>query len=398
MMKKIMMLLSAVLMMLTVAGCGAPEAEQPEDQVSYEIAMVTDADMIMDGGYSQVAWTAISEFGADKGVSHKYYKAPEASDEAYMETIDNAVEKGAKLIIADGSSFADVVCSAQKEYKDVKFILIDSEPVDKESGKTDIGDNTAVVMFASEQAGYLAGYSAVKDGKTQLGFIGDEKKSVVMDYGYGFLQGADAAAKETGAAVSVNYRYCTSDDTRESILSTASEWYGAGTEVIFACGETVEQPVIEAAELTDRKVIAAETDKSEMSDTVMTSAVKDIDGVLEELLKQYRRDKFPGGEVQTYNAENDGIWLEMSNGRFAAFSESDYNSVLDTIKDGKGSQQRRYRFARAFESHSDREIAGEKLQLFDEMQKRLFRISLTNISAQILRRRFFVRGSCCEDR
>ena len=206
--------------------------------------------------------------------------------------------------------------------------------MDKESGKTDIGDNTAVVMFASEQAGYLAGYSAVKDGKTQLGFIGDEKKSVVMDYGYGFLQGADAAAKETGAAVSVNYRYCTSDDTRESILSTASEWYEAGTEVIFACGETVEQPVIEAAELTDRKVIAAETDKSEMSDTVMTSAVKDIDGVLEELLKQYRRDKFPGGEVQTYNAENDGIWLEMSNGRFAAFSESDYNSVLDTIKDG----------------------------------------------------------------
>ena len=89
--------------------------------------------------------------------------------------------------------------------------------MDKESGKTDIGDNTAVVMFASEQAGYLAGYSAVKDGKTQLGFIGDEKKSVVMDYGYGFLQGADAAAKETGAAVSVNYRYCTLDDTRESI-------------------------------------------------------------------------------------------------------------------------------------------------------------------------------------
>ena len=189
-------------------------------------------------------------------------------------------------------------------------------------------------MFASEQAGYLAGYSAVKDGKTQLGFIGDEKKSVVMDYGYGFLQGADAAAKENGTAVSVNYRYCTSDDTRESILSTASEWYGAGTEAIFACGETVEQPVIGAAELMDKKVIAAETDKSEMSDTVMTSAVKDIGGVLEELLKQYSRDKFPGGEVQTYNAENDGIWLEMSNGRFAAFSESDYNSVLDTIKDG----------------------------------------------------------------
>ncbi len=78
-------------------------------------------------------------------------------------------------MVADGSSFEGVVCGAQNAYQDVKFILIDAAPMDRESGKTDVGDNPAVVMFASEQAGYLAGYCAVKDGRDSLGFLGVSK-------------------------------------------------------------------------------------------------------------------------------------------------------------------------------------------------------------------------------
>ena len=333
-MKKVLVLLLSFVMVAVMAGCGAPEEEQPEEQIDYDIAMVTDAGMIMDGGYSEVAWTAISKFGSEKGVSHKYYKASEASETAYKEVIDNAVDKGAKVIGADGYSFEDVVYNAQKEYKDVKFILIDAEPVDQESGKAKTGDNTAVVIFASEQAGYLAGYSAVKDGKTQLGFMGSTKNPTIMDYGYGFLQGAEAASQEDGVSVNVKYHYCTDDDDRNSILDMTSEWYQSGTEAVFACGRQVEQPVIEAAELNDKKIIAAETDKSQMSDTVMTSAVKDISGVLEELLKQYKSDEFPGGSAEYYNAENNGIWLDMENSRFSSFSKSQYDSIFDKIKDG----------------------------------------------------------------
>lgn len=333
-MKKILILLLSMVMIFVMAGCGAPEEEQPEEQIDYEIAMVTDAGMIMDGGYSEVAWTAISRFGAEEGVSHKYYKASEASEAAYKAAIDNAVAKGAKIIAADGYAFEDVVYNAQKEYEDVKFILIDAEPVDQESGESQIGDNTAVVSFASEQAGYLAGYSAVKDGKTQLGFMGSAKNPTVMDYGYGFLQGAEAASQEDGVSVNVNYHYGTGDDDRDSVLEMTSQWYQNGTEAVFACGRQVEQPVIEAAELNDKKVIAAETDKSQMSDTVMTSAVKDITGVLEELLKQYKDDEFPGGSAAYHNAENEGIWLDMENSRFSTFSEDEYEAVFDKLKDG----------------------------------------------------------------
>lgn len=334
-MKKVITILLSIIMVISLAGCGSPAEEQPEEQVEYEIALVTDAGLIMDGGYSEVAWQAITDFGASEGVSHKYYKAAEASGKAYKATIDNAVANGAKVIIADGYSFEDVVYNAQKKYKDVKFILIDAEPVDKDTGKTKIAENTAAVHFASEQAGYLAGYAAVAEGNSELGFIGAAKQPALMDYGYGFLQGAEAAAQVDGVTVNVRYHYCTSEDDREAILDMASEWYKGKTEVIFACGDSVEQPVIEAAEYADKDVMAAETDKSQMSDTVITSAVKNISDALEETLEMYRNDEFPGGEVIMYNAENNGIELDMQNCRFENFFKSDYKKVYKELKTGE---------------------------------------------------------------
>lgn len=337
----------ALVMVLTsgLAGCGAPVEEQPEEQISYEIAMVTDSGIIMDGGYKETAWNAISAFGAEQGISHKYYKAADATDEAYMAAIDSAVAKGAKVIVADGYSFENVVYDAQTLYEDVKFILMDAEPTEAETGQAKIEKNTTAVLFASEQAGYLAGYAAVMDGMTELGFMGAAKKPAVINYGYGFLQGAEAAAAEVeaegqgskneGSKINVKYYYCTGEDDREAILEKASEWYKAGTQAIFACGADVEMPVIEAAELTDKKVIGCETDKSGMSDTVITSAVKDIGGALEAVLEQYKADEFPGGEAIRYDASNDGIRLEMDNARFLTFEKAASSKVFDGIAKGE---------------------------------------------------------------
>lgn len=334
MFKKIMVLLVCVITAAAFTGCGGPEEEQPEEQIDYEIALVTDAGLIMNGGYSEVAWNTISDFGASEGVSHKYYKAAEATEDAYAETVDTAVKKGAKVIIADGYSFEQVVYDAQEKYPDVKFILIDAEPMDEESGKTKIGKNTVDIVFSSEELGYLAGYSVVREGMTELGFMGDCKDSVTMDYGYGFLQGAEKAASEKGVSVNVKYHYCLEDEDRDDILQNSNEWYDEGTQLIFACGSTVEQPVIEAAELKEKKVIAYETDKNGMSDTVIASAVKDINTSLTTVLEQYKNDEFPGGETVSYDAASKGIWLEMADGKFDNFSKSEYEDVFNDIANG----------------------------------------------------------------
>ena len=333
-MKKFLSIIGVLVMIMSLASCGSPTEEQPEEQVDYEIAMVTDSRMIMDGGYSEAAWTAVSEFGAENGISHKYYKASEASNEAYSAAIDNAVSNGAKVIVADGYSFEHVVYHAQEKYPDVKFVLIDAEPVDSETGETDIAENTVTVMFASEQAGYMAGYSAVKEGMSELGFFGSAEQSAILDYGYGFLQGAEDANEGSNSEVNVRFHCCDEDDDRDDVLAKSTDWYEDGTQVVFACGAYIEQPVIEAAELTGEKVIGYETDKSGMSDTVMTSAVKDISTALKAVLELYNDDKFPGGEIVHYNAENEGLWLEMDNARFENFAESDYEDMYEMLADG----------------------------------------------------------------
>lgn len=331
-MKKLLAFAVMMIMMLTLAACGSPTEEQPEEQIDYEIALVTDAGLIMDGGYSEVAWTAISEFGAENGVSHKYYKAAEAGEEAYRATIDDAVAKGAKVIIADGYEFEDVIYAAQKEYQDVKFILIDAEPIDPETEKAKITENTAAIMFASEEAGYMAGYAAVENGYSQLGFIGEADKPAFDDYGYGFLQGANAAASDNGVTVNVRYHSCDESGDRQAVLDKATEWYEDGVEVIFACGSQVEMPIIEAAEFNDGDVIACETDKSKMSDTIVTSAVKDISGVIKDVLQKYVRNKFPGGEVAEYDVSTESIWLPMETSKFTAFNEGDYKDLNRLLK------------------------------------------------------------------
>ena len=332
-MRKILALAVGIVMLLALAACGSPTEEQPEEQIDYEIALVTDAGLIMDGGYSEVAWTAISEFGADNGRSHKYYKAAEASEESYKAAIDDAVSKGAKIVIADGYGFEDVIYDAQNEYKDVKFMLIDAEPIDPKTNESKIADNTAAVLFASEEAGYMAGYAAVENGASQLGFIGESNEPSVADYGYGFLQGANAAAMNNGVMINVRYHSCDESGDKEAVLDTAAKWYEEGIEVIFACGSHIEMPVIEAAELNDGHVIACETDKSGMSDTIMASAIKDIGGVIEDVLEVYARDKFPGGEVLEYDVSTDSIWIDMETSRFTAFNEGDYKDLSKLLKE-----------------------------------------------------------------
>ncbi len=332
-MKKILALTVGIVMILALTACGSPTEEQPEEQIDYEIALVTDEGLIMDDGYSEVAWTAITEFGADNGISHKYYKASEDSEEAYKIAINDAVDKGAKIIIADGYGFEDVIYNAQKEYEDVKFMLIDAEPIDPKTKEPRIAENTAAVLFSSEEAGYMAGYAAVENGAIQLGFIGEADKPTVDDYGYGFLQGANDAADNNGAFVNVKYHSCNEGGDKDAVLKTAANWYEDGVEVIFACGPQVEMPVIEAAELNDGKVIACETNKNDMSDTILTSAIKDIGGVIKDVLEVYARDKFPGGEVLEYDVSTDSIWLDMETSRFSAFNGGDYKDLSKRLED-----------------------------------------------------------------
>lgn len=324
----------AVAFTAALAGCASEEEALPEENVKYEIALVTDDSLVMDGGHSETAWNAITEFGGTHGISHKYYKATEQTDSAFIDAIKAAINKGAKVVIVDNNAMAGAVFEMQKQYPEIDFILLDAEFDDPSNAEEQVTKNTVAADFDSAQAGYLAGYAAVIDGSTELGFIGQSRTPDVKAFGVGYVKGAERAAGEIGAAVTMDYTYCDANEGRDAAYKKAIDMYDEGAQVIFAAGSGIQEAVIEAAEAKDGKVIGSCTDQSGKSDKVITSAEYGIRGALKEILGDYANGKFPGGRILPFNAANNGIGLELKHNSLSNLTQDQYDAVYESLAKG----------------------------------------------------------------
>ncbi len=172
----------------------------------YEIAMITDLGTINDKSFNQGTWEAIVAFGDANDKTYNYYQPSAQSTEIYLERIEQAVNDGAKVVVTPGFLFEEPIFIAQDMYPDVCFVLIDGNPHSADYSEFRTENNTVGIVFAEEQSGFLAGYAAVKDGYTKLGFMGGMAVPAVVRFGYGFVQGADYAAAGL-TDVTVNYNY-----------------------------------------------------------------------------------------------------------------------------------------------------------------------------------------------
>lgn len=352
--KKAMSLLLAAAMTATLfAGCGssdngtdssstadsnAAESTEAADAETgadgYELALVIDVGTIDDKSFNQGSWEGVEKYGDEKGVSYKYYKSAEATTDAFQETIELAIEGGAKVIVCPGFLFEEPIYNMQTQYPDVKFILIDGEPHDAD-GNYETAENTMAVLYEEDQAGFLAGYAAVKDGYTKLGFMGGMALPAVIRYGYGYLAGANCAAEEMGVDVDVTYTYTGSFDATPEAQSMATGWYQAGTEVIFACGGSVGNSVMAAAEASEgAKVIGVDVDQSSESETVITSAMKMLSNSVYDAITAAYDGSFPGGKTTVFGIENDGVGIAMDTAKFNTFTKEDYDAVYAKLVAG----------------------------------------------------------------
>lgn len=342
-MKKFLAIVLAIVLVLGLVACGDKKAPaEDKAKETYEIAMITDVGEIDDKSFNQGTWEGIKAYAEKNKITHKYYKPTEESVDAYLAAIQLAVEGGAKVIVTPGYLFETPIYKAQDLYKDVHFILIDGNPNDGDYS-TDAGptyrtdDNAVGIVFAEEEAGYLAGYAAVMDGYTKLGFMGGMAVPAVVRYGYGFAQGAEAAAKELGlgaGSIDLKYHYTGGFVATPEAQTLASSWYSDGTEVIFACGGKVGNSVMAAAESSKGKVIGVDVDQSKDSKTVITSAMKGLAPAVQSVLEDYYADKFPGGQSLVLGAAQEGVKLPMETSKFNTFTKDDYDAVYDQLVKG----------------------------------------------------------------
>ncbi|WP_426349575.1 BMP family lipoprotein [Alloiococcus sp. CFN-8] len=334
-MKRLLSLLLTFILTISLVGCGGSNNTAGTQNGTIELALTTDSGTIDDKSFNQGAWEGLEKYASENNISYKYYQPVEKTTTAYLETIDLAVEGGAKIIACPGYLFAEAIYEAQDKYPDTTFIMLDASPKDA-NGTEKVNDNTYAVYYAEEQAGFLAGYAAVKDGYKKLGFMGGVALPAVVRFGYGFIQGAEYAAEEMGIEdLELKYHYTGKFDATPEAQSTAAAWYQSGTEVIFACGGAVGNSVMAAAEDASGKVIGVDVDQSAESDSVITSAIKNVSGSVYDGIKAFYNDSFPGGQVLTLDASVDAIGLAMDTSKFNKFTQEDYEAIYNKIKDGK---------------------------------------------------------------
>ena len=372
-MKKIPALILALCMVFAFAGCSttepeeetspaediageaaseeiAPVAVDPDDiddtmtseDGTYEIAFVTSVNELKDHSFNQNTWNGVKLYATENGLSYKYYQPAngnKATDDDRYDAIEAAVESGASVVVCVGAPQETALKKAATKFSDTMFIFIDGHPLTDDEGNA--LTNVAGISFQEEQSGYLAGFAAVMEGFTRLGFCGGggSTNAACCRYGYGFVQGAAAGAETLGVPVKINYSWLYGSNFSDSpeLQTMADTWYGNGTEIIFACGGSMFASIAAAAVENDGYVIGVDVDQSYESDTVITSALKGLrEATIWAIAKFYDSAWADiGGTGTSLGANDDSIGLPTDTWRLENFTVEEYEETIAALKTDK---------------------------------------------------------------
>lgn len=322
------------------------------DDGKYEIAFVTDIGQLLDKSFNQGTWEGVKKYASENGKSYKYYQPAngnQATDTDRFNAMKAAAQAGARVIVCAGYLQGEALKRAAREFSEVMFVFIDGWVI----GESDEEDatplqNVAAVDYNEEQSGFLAGFAAVSEGYTKLGFTGGGggTNPSCNRFAYGYAQGAEQAAKalDKDVELTLSWEYGSSFSPSAELQTMLGGWYAKGTEVIFCCGGPMCQSAFAAASANDGAVIGCDVDQSKESDTVITSAMKGLRESVELILDKLYKDKWEeiGGKQTTLGAKDNAVGLPVDTWKMKSFTVEDYNKLFTALKDGEVTVDRDY--------------------------------------------------------
>ena len=373
-MKKFLALMLALVMALSLVACGQKnqdsngtyDTDKDTDvtDVAYKVAMITDYGDITDQSFNQTTYEACKAFAEANGVDFQYFKPAGDNTADRVAMIESAIDQGYNVIVMPGYAFGAAIAETAPKFEDVKFIALDVSAGDLGEG-FEVPANLYCAVYQEELCGYMAGYAAVKLGYKNLGFLGGMAVPAVQRYGYGFVQGVDAAAAELELTdVKLNYAYGNQFFGDADITAAMDTWYAGGTEVVFACGGGIYTSAVDAAKKVEgAKVIGVDVDQAgvianyaagEGADAAtvegykaltVTSAMKGLYPATYDTLT----DVIVNGNWEKYSAKIDTLGLvsaddpaanyvqipmESTQWADGAFTQDDYKALVKAMFDG----------------------------------------------------------------
>jgi basic membrane protein A and related proteins len=329
-MKKLYFVMAALIVAsLILAACGGGAASSG----GLKVGMVTDLGGIDDKSFNATAYAGIQKAIDELGIDGKYLESTQQAD--YEKNIQQYLDEETDLIVTVGFLLGDSTQAAAVANPEAKFAIVDYayDPA---------LPNVLGMVFATDEASFLAGYAAAASTKTgKVATWGGINIPPVADFMIGFEAGVNYYNAQKGANVEV-LGWSTAANEGSFIGNFESLDDGRSiTESLVQEGADVVMPVAGpaglggaayCAESGSCMVVGVDTDwtvsASEYTDVVLTSVLKNMNVAVFEAIKSVQDETFAGG-LYVGTLANNGVGLADVKG-----ASDELKSELDAVKQG----------------------------------------------------------------
>lgn len=318
----------------------AADGDEPEDALQDRgalIAFAAGSAYGLDNGPDAAVWRGVQTFAATFGYAAQSFVTQDETPEACAAVLREAAESGAELVVCRGDAMAGALFEMQRSYPTVSYLLLEGEPHSEDYASYETTINTHCVLFAVEQAGYLAGYAAVREGYTALGFAGADSMPETVRYCTGMMQGAEAAAEREGQQVRLEVWLVGSGAADDAVTARMSSWYADGVQLIVPAGGRLVESCIAAAQASGGRVLNAGWDAAALDPSVLSSTLLNYSVVTQRKLYDFFTAGNWGDQAsrtERLDASAAAISMPLTGWPFSRFTREDYTELYTGLYDG----------------------------------------------------------------
>ncbi|MER7960764.1 BMP family lipoprotein [Streptomyces ardesiacus] len=306
---------------LAATACGGTSSEGGDGGGDDKgLAIAYDVGGKGDQSFNDAAYAGLEKAKKEFGYTTADIEPTDGETDADKEQrLTSLAKQGYNPVIGVGFAYGPAMKAVAAKYPDTTFGIVDSVVE---------GKNVASLVFAENEASYLAGVAAAKATKTKtVGFVGGVDVPLIHKFQAGYEQGV----KDTDPKVKVVSQYLTQTAEEGGFASpdkgkaAAEGQIEKKADVVYAAAGLSGQGVIEAAAKAKIWAIGVDSDQYKQEalaaykDSILTSALKDIQGAVFALAKSVEDDK-PLTGTHTFDLKSDGVGLSDSNPAFAGIA------------------------------------------------------------------------------
>jgi basic membrane protein A len=299
-----------------------------------KLAMVTDVGGLGDQSFNDSANAGLERAAEEFGVETEVLESGAPAD--YTNNLTQLADNGFTPVYAIGFLMTDALTDVAPQYPDTNFAIVDSVVE---------AENVASLTFREEEGSYLAGVLAglmtqedteyTNPDDKVVGFLGGQESDLIAKFEAGYTAGVESVCSD--CEVLVQYAGSTpdafNDPARGKEISLQQIQQNA--DIIYHASGATGAGLFEAASEQDIFAIGVDSNQAELNPDapILTSMVKRVDNAVFQTTQSARNGEFPGGEVQTFGLEDDGVGLAPY-GRFDDQVPQEVKDQVDEARQG----------------------------------------------------------------